>query len=143
MNILLNTLQNEIAECLEKSYKKISLISAMKMLHINTLCEMNKFAAKVILGHVVQGESWKLNSVSLERLCVKTKVYTYQWRNQKLNLIDRPPTVEEIILDNFKIGFEILYLRKQPKYVWYNFFVFKLSFVSFDFIWIIFFFKIG
>lgn len=143
MNILLNTLQNEIAECLEKSYKKISLISAMKMLHINTLCEMNKFAAKVILGHVVQGESWKLNSVSLERLCVKTKVYTYQWRNQKLNLIDRPPTVEEIILDNFKIDLEILYLRKQPKYVWYNFFVFKLSFVSFDFIWIIFFFKIG
>lgn len=47
MNILLNTLRNEIAECLQKAYKKVSFTSATKMLNFNSTAEMNDFANKV------------------------------------------------------------------------------------------------
>jgi len=48
MNILSNTLRNEIAECLQKAYKKISINSATKRLNFNSINEMNDFANKVI-----------------------------------------------------------------------------------------------
>jgi len=48
MNILSNTLRNEIAECLQKAYKKVSINSATKMLNFNSTNEMNDFANKVI-----------------------------------------------------------------------------------------------
>lgn len=47
MNILSNTLRNEIAECLQKAYKKVSVNSATKMLNFNNTNEMNDFASKV------------------------------------------------------------------------------------------------
>jgi 26S proteasome regulatory subunit N12 len=47
MNILSNTLRNEIAECLQKAYKKVSINSATKMLNFNNTNEMNDFAIKV------------------------------------------------------------------------------------------------
>lgn len=47
MNILSNTLRNEIAECLQKAYKKVSINSATKMLNFNNSNEMNDFAEKV------------------------------------------------------------------------------------------------
>lgn len=49
MNILSNTLRNEIAECLQKAYKKISINSATNMLNFNNVNEMNDFAKKVKL----------------------------------------------------------------------------------------------
>lgn len=48
MNILSNTLRNEIAECLQKAYKKVSINSATKMLNFNSTSETNDFANKVI-----------------------------------------------------------------------------------------------
>lgn len=50
MNILSNTLRNEIAECLQKAYKKVSINSATKMLNFNSTNETNDFANKVILS---------------------------------------------------------------------------------------------
>lgn len=50
MNILSNTLRNEIAECLQKAYKKVSISSATKMLNFNTTNEMNDFAKRVNLS---------------------------------------------------------------------------------------------
>lgn len=47
MNILSNTLRNEIAECLQKAYKKVSMSSATKMLNFTSSNEMNDFAIKV------------------------------------------------------------------------------------------------
>lgn len=49
MNILSNTLRNEIAECLQKAYKKVSINSATKMLNFNSTNETNDFAKKVIV----------------------------------------------------------------------------------------------
>jgi len=49
MNILSNTLRNEIAECLQKAYKKVSINSATVMLNFNSANETNEFAKKVIL----------------------------------------------------------------------------------------------
>ncbi|XP_025198978.1 26S proteasome non-ATPase regulatory subunit 8 [Rhopalosiphum maidis] len=46
MNILSNTLRNEIAECLQKAYKKVSINSATKMLNFNSTNETNDFANK-------------------------------------------------------------------------------------------------
>jgi len=54
MNILSNTLRNEIAECLQKAYKKVSINSATKMLNFNNTNEMNEFATKVVSGHIVK-----------------------------------------------------------------------------------------
>jgi len=53
MNILSNTLLNEIAECLQKAYKKVSINSATKMLNFNNTNEMNEFAIKVCLYYIV------------------------------------------------------------------------------------------
>lgn len=47
MNILFNTLRNEIAECLQKAYKKISINSATNMLNFNNRNEITDFANKV------------------------------------------------------------------------------------------------
>lgn len=54
MNILSNTLRNEIAECLQKAYKKVSINSATKMLNFNTTNEMNDFANKVNLNYKIR-----------------------------------------------------------------------------------------
>lgn len=54
MNILSNTLRNEIAECLQKAYKKVSINSATKMLNFNTTNEMNDFANKVNLSYKIK-----------------------------------------------------------------------------------------
>lgn len=53
MNILSNTLRNEIAECLQKAYKKVSINSATKMLNFNNTNEMNDFANKVNLNNML------------------------------------------------------------------------------------------
>lgn len=53
MNILSNTLRNEIAECLQKAYKKVSINSATKMLNFNNTSEMNDFASKVNLNNII------------------------------------------------------------------------------------------
>lgn len=50
MNILSNTLRNEIAECLQKAYKKISIASATKMLNFSNINEITEFANKVNLS---------------------------------------------------------------------------------------------
>jgi len=54
MNILSNTLRNEIAECLQKAYKKVSINSATKMLNFNNTNEMNEFATKVVSDYIVK-----------------------------------------------------------------------------------------
>lgn len=53
MNILSNTLRNEIAECLQKAYKKVSISSATKMLNFNSTNEMTDFASKVNLINIL------------------------------------------------------------------------------------------
>lgn len=59
MNILSNTLRNEIAECLQKAYKKVSINSATKMLNFNSTNETNDFAKKVILVKLYNWSSIK------------------------------------------------------------------------------------
>jgi len=53
MTILFNTLRNEIAECLQKAYKKVSINSATNMLNFNNIDEMYEFANKVYLCDIV------------------------------------------------------------------------------------------
>lgn len=53
MNILSNTLRNEIAECLQKAYRKVSINSATKMLNFNNTNEMHEFASKVNVIYIV------------------------------------------------------------------------------------------
>lgn len=53
MNILFDTLRNEIAECLQMAYKKISLSSATDMLNFNNTNEMKYFANKVNFYNII------------------------------------------------------------------------------------------
>lgn len=48
-DILLDTVRNEIAACLEKAYEKISFKDLGNRLHLNSIQEVQKFAAKVIM----------------------------------------------------------------------------------------------
>ncbi|XP_046848604.1 26S proteasome non-ATPase regulatory subunit 8-like [Xenia sp. Carnegie-2017] len=53
MDILINTLREEIAACLEKSYQKISFIEARRMLYLESEKDTKSFGAK---------RGWKLNT---------------------------------------------------------------------------------
>lgn len=51
MSLLFITLRNEIAKCLQKAYKKISISSATEMLNFNSTDEMIDFATEVNLNY--------------------------------------------------------------------------------------------
>lgn len=53
MDILLNTIRDEIANCMEKSYRQISLNEAARILYLNKVEELNEIAIK---------RGWKLSS---------------------------------------------------------------------------------
>lgn len=53
MDILLNTIRDEIAYCMEKSYRKISLKEAARILYLNKPDELNEIVTK---------HGWKLQS---------------------------------------------------------------------------------
>ena len=46
MDILLNTVRDEIGACIEKSYDKMSAKEAAKRLNLKTMDEMNSFGLK-------------------------------------------------------------------------------------------------
>lgn len=48
MDILFNTIRNEIGECLEKAYNKISIGSATIMLNFRNIYEITEFSVKVV-----------------------------------------------------------------------------------------------
>lgn len=47
INILLDTVRNEIAACIEKAYEKLALNEASRMLFFTNKEEMNEYAKKV------------------------------------------------------------------------------------------------
>ncbi|CAB3980216.1 26S proteasome non-ATPase regulatory subunit 8-like [Paramuricea clavata] len=53
MDILINTLRDEIAACLEKSYQRISFVEAQRMLYLDSAKDTKTFATK---------RGWKLGS---------------------------------------------------------------------------------
>lgn len=56
MNTLLETIRNEIAECIEKAYETLSIVEAMRMLNLNSETAMHKYAhAK---NWIVQGNKF-------------------------------------------------------------------------------------
>lgn len=53
INILLDTVRNEIAACIEKAYEKLALNEASRMLFFTNKEEMNEYAKKVYKAKII------------------------------------------------------------------------------------------